>query len=460
MPLATVAEKLQETDDVVELLRAQGNLYEENFPVVPNEQTHWLDEQRAVMEDCALADLSHHMTSVHVEGPDAVDFLTYLCVNNFRDLDIGRAKQSVICSPDGYLWGDGPILRFGENEFWGVPIFTGDWINYNVETGDWDVSVEVEFPTSYLDGDPEKFIYQVQGPNAMDVLERVTDADLREISFYGFEEITLAGHEVIAFGHGMNTEAGFEFIGPFEHAEDVRNAFLDAGKEHGIRQLGSRAYLSQSVRLGWIPAAPPPIYESDELEGYREWLDVDSRGSTYSISGSFDSADITDYYMSPIELGYGKLIDFDHEFLGREAIEAEAESPDRSEVSLRWNTDDVLDTFASLFREGVMDGENAKLMDNLPRVGWAWGVFDEVRADGELVGLSHSRAYEPDVPGMVSLAVLDTEYSDPGTEVRVVWGEPDGHSPNPKVEEHTQTEIRATVGTVQYTDDRRKTVAK
>jgi vanillate/3-O-methylgallate O-demethylase len=105
-------------------------------------------------------------------------------------------------------------------------------------------------------------------------------------------------------------------------------------------------------------------------------------------------------------------------------------------------------------REGVLEGKNAKWFDNLPRVGWAWGVFDEVRKDGEQVGLSHSRSYEADVHTFVSLAVVDLEHSDVGTDVRVVWGEPGGESPNPQVETHTQTEIRATVGEVPYTDER------
>lgn len=440
------------------MLRTQGDLYEENFPVVPNQQTHWLDEQRAAMKSCALADLSHHMTSVRVEGPDAVDLLNHLCVNNFAECDVGQAKQAVVCSPEGKIWGDGPVLRLAENEFWGVPVYTGDWFRYNVETGDWDVSLDVEFPTSYLDDDPELFIYQVQGPNAMDVLEELTDADLHDIGFYRFETIDLAGRDVRTLGHGMSTEAGFEFHGPYEQSEEIRKAILEAGQEYGIRQLGSRAYLSQSVRLGWVPPAPPPVYDSPELQDYREWLDADSRAGTYSISGSYDANDIGDYYMSPVELGYAKLIDLDHDFVGREVLEDEVDDPDRTLVSLEWDDEDVLGTFGSLFDESVMDGGNHKLMDNLPRISWAWGDFDAVFRDGEFVGLSHSRSYEPDVASMISLAVVDTRLSDEGTEVTVVWGEPGGDSPNPRVEEHTQTEIRATVKPPRYAPDRRQTL--
>jgi len=458
MPTRSLAAKLADAGDAGELLRSQGRLYEENFPVVPNEQTHWLDEQRATMRACALADLSHHMTSIHLEGPDAKRMLADLCVNDFEEFEVGQAKQAVVCSPAGKIWGDGPVLRLDEEEFWGVPVYTGDWFTYNHETGDYDVDLTVEFPSSYFEGDPDSFIYQIQGPNALDLLGELTDADLRDVGFYRFEQIDLAGHDVRVLGHGMSTEAGFEFHGPYSEAESVRQAICEAGEEYGLRQLGSKAYLSQSVRLGWLPPAPPPIYHGGELAEYLEWLPADSRAGNYSISGSYDPEDVRDYYMSPIELGYGNLIDFEHDFVGKEALAAEYEAPARTKVTLRWNDEDVIDVFASLFRAGVMDGENAKWFDNLPRVGWAWGVFDEVRAGDELVGLSHSRSYEPDVPGMISLAVVDTAYAKPGTEVTLVWGEPGGASPNPKVEAHTQREIRATVGPVPYAADRRKTL--
>jgi vanillate/3-O-methylgallate O-demethylase len=96
-------------------------------------------------------------------------------------------------------------------------------------------------------------------------------------------------------------------------------------------------------------------------------------------------------------------------------------------VSLAWDESDVIDAYASLFR----DGETLKFMD-LPRIAWGRANYDEVLSDGELVGLSHSRSYEYDAGTVMSLCRIDTEYSDPGTEVTLVWGE--AESPNPKVE--------------------------
>ncbi len=441
-------ERIEASGDPVRILREQGSDYTDNFPVVPNEFTNWRDEQRAITETCTLADLSHHMTSLRVTGPDAAALLEYLSVNDFSSFDVGQAKQVIMCSPDGYLIGDGPLLRLGEEEFYGPGVLSANWVRFQVERGEYDVTLETEPRTSALDGDPSRFVYQVQGPNALAVLEELTDADLEGIGFFRFREVEFAGCETIVLGHGMSTEPGFELIGPFEHADDVKDAILQAGADDGLTQLGSKAYHTLSVKLGWLPPGAPPIYDAESMAAYRAWLDADSREATYSIDGSFRSDDIADYYMSPVELGYGPLIDFDHEFIGRDPLRVAYEDPDRTFVTLRWNDEDVLDVHASWYR----DGDPHKFME-LPRVGWGRANYDAIEVGGEIVGTSHSRSYQWDIRSMVSLCRIDPDYSEPGTEVTIVWGEPG--SPNPKVERHAQTRIRATVDEVPYTQDRR-----
>ena len=439
---------IQTSDDPVSILRKKGEDYHANFPVVPNEVTNWRDEQRAITETCSLADLSHHMTSLRVAGPDARELLSYLSVNDFDDFEIGRAKQAVMTNPHGHIIGDGPLLRLEEDVYYGPGILSANWVRYHVETGDWDVDIETEARTSALDGHPSKFVFQVQGPNALKVMDHVSDASLEDIPFYRFEEISIAGKEAIALGHGMSTEPGFEFIGSFDDSEAIKTAILEAGQQYGIKHLGSKAYHTLSVKLGWLPPGVPPIYNVDDMADYRDWLDADSREATYSIDGSYDSSDITDYYMSPVELGYSRLIDFDHDFIGKEALQEQIADPDRTLVSLKWDPEDVVDIYASIYR----DGPPHKFIE-LPRIGWGRANYDTVLHNGEFVGTSHSRAYQWDVRTIISLCRIDPAYSDPGTSVEIVWGESD--SPNPKVELHEQTNISATVGEVPYTTDQR-----
>jgi vanillate/3-O-methylgallate O-demethylase len=61
---------------------------------------------------------------------------------------------------------------------------------------------------------------------------------------------------------------------------------------------------------------------------------------------------VSAWYRSPVELGWAKNIKFDHDFIGRAALEAEVANPRRVMRTLVWDADDVVDVYASLFRQG------------------------------------------------------------------------------------------------------------
>ena len=69
-----------------------------------------------------------------------------------------------------------------------------------------------------------------------------------------------------------------------------------------------------------------------------------------------------------------------------------------------------------------------------------------------MVGVSTFSGYSSNERSMLSLAIVDVELSEPGTEVTLVWGEEGGGSAKPVVERHVQTEIRATVAPVPYAE--------
>ncbi|MDX6327334.1 MAG: vanillate/3-O-methylgallate O-demethylase, partial [Nocardioidaceae bacterium] len=134
------------------------------------------------------------------------------------------------------------------------------------------------------------------------------------------------------------------------------------------------------------------------------------------------------------------------EFIGREALERMAEVPSRTKVTLVWNADDVTAAIGSLYRPGP----GAKYIE-LPKARYATHHEDTVRKDGRTAGVSLDCGYLANDRVMVSLAVLEAQYAEPGTEVTVVWGE---HpvSAKPAVEAPKQVEIRATVAPVPYVD--------
>src|SRR5262249_27830957 len=88
--------------------------------------------------------------------------------------------------------------------------------------------------------------------------------------------------------------------------------------------------------------------------------------------------------------------------------------------------------------------DRAKFID-WPSAVYCMHPFDKVTVDGETVGVSTWIGYTVNEGKMLTLAVLDAEHAEPGTEVTFVWGEEDGGSAKPTVEPHEQAELRAVV---------------
>ena len=443
--METLAQVLQSIDNPAETFRNNDLTWQPY--VFRQEYTNWIEEQRAVHESVAVVDQSYHMELLEVEGPEAVDLLERLAVNSFekvRNGDPPRALNYLTCNPDGYVIGDVIVFYLGENEFLSVGSeWINNWIRYNAEVGDEDVRTNVPYHPSD-DRDPPHFRFQVQGPDALKVMEEVVDGPLPEIPFFQMDTIEINGVETYALSHGMAAMPGLEIFGPHEHHEEVLGDIFDAGEQYGIRQLGTKAYKTGKIGSGWFVAAVPAIYEHEDLQGYREWLGADSMEAKLSIGGTYESDDVTDYYMTPMEQGKSGIVNFDHDFVGREALEAKTDEPHRERVTLVWDAADVVDVYASLFEEG-----ETNQFIHLPDVVTRWSVchYDEVRKDGELVGLSKYPGYLYYEREMLSLAVVDPEYSEPGTDVTYVWGD---QSEKRGVERNEQVEIGATVAPAPY----------
>ena len=291
----------------------------------------------------------------------------------------------------------------------------------------------------------------MQGPNAWQILEKVNGKKIPNISFFNMGEITIAGRTVRALRHGMSGAPGLEIWGPSEDAPQIKAALVEAGKECGLRQGGARAYSTVAIESAWIPSPMPAIYSGEKMKPYREWLRADSFEANASLGGSFVSKNIEDYYLTPWDLGYGAYANFDHDFIGREALEKLQHKPHRKKVTLSWNDDDVLRIYATMFQS-----ENrAKYMD-LPAAHYATLPYDMILQNGKMVGISTYPVYTSNGRRWISLSMIDESQSAPGTEVTVLWGEPAGGSSKPTVERHVQTEVRATVGPAPFSDQARE----
>ena len=430
------------------------------YPVVAPEFTNWRDEQRAWRETCVLFDQSHHMVDIYIEGPDAMKLIQYLCFNSFKGFEVNKAKQMIAVSHEGYVIGDGILFYLAENEL----VFVGraptaNWIEYHGTTGDFDVVIRKDDRSpSFPGGKPvvrECYRYQIQGPNAWNVIEKLNGGPPPEVKFFNMDYINIAGRKVRALRHGMAGAPGLEIWGPYAEGDEIRDAIMEAGEEFGIRKVGARAYATNTLESGWIPSPLPAVYTGDSMKAYREWLPASGYEATGSLGGSYYSDNIEDYYVTPYEIGYGPFIKGEHDYIGKEALAKMAGESHRKKVTFAWNGEDVSKIFSSMFEPG---GENYKYID-LPLSNYASSSYDRLMDGDKMVGVSMFAGYSYNERSMLSLGAVDPDV-DIGTELTLYWGEEDGGSRKTTVEPHKQAKVRAVVSPVPYSSVARETYAK
>lgn len=415
---------------------------------VPVEFTNWRDEQRAWRETAVLFDQSHHMPELFLRGRDALRLLNRLGVNSLANLTSSRAKQFIGCNERGQIIGDCVLHMLGEGSYElisGMPLL--NWVHFQAETAGYDVEIVRDNNTAdNPSGRRTNFRFGMDGPNAGLIFSEVIDDELPTIPFFCTARVRIAGHEILALRHGMAGHHGVELSGPYEAQEAVLAALLRVGRRHGLRRGGSRSYFSSNLESGWIGYPLPAIYTPEELRSYREWLPADSWEANFQMGGSFYSSRIDDYYTTPYDHGYGALVKFDHDFIGRAALQGLADTAPRTKVTLAWNTEDVSAAFDSY----LQDGMPCRFIER-PISDYALAQSDEVRTpEGTLVGISTHCGYSINEREQLSLAIIDKSYARPGMELVLTWGEPAGGSRKPRVERHRQMQIRVTVASVPY----------
>jgi vanillate/3-O-methylgallate O-demethylase len=371
------------------------------------------------------------------------------------------AKQFVPTTPAGHVIGDGILFHLDEEEFvWVGRAPAANWLQYRAEAGGYDVEVEKDDRSpSHPYGKPvtrRYWRFQIQGPNAWEIIEKLNGGPVEQVKFFRMGHLNVGGQSVRTLRHGMAGEPGLELWGPWDTYDETRGTILEAGRELGMEPCGARAYASNTLESGWIPSPLPAIYSGEELRGYREWLPAAGYEATNALAGSFVSDDIEDYYLNPYELGYGHMVKFDHDFIGRDALEGMDPETQRKKVTLAWEAEDIARVYASLFDT---ETEGYQFFD-LPVANYGSSNFDSVLdADGELVGYSMFSGYSANEKRALSLATVDPEV-EIGTEVTLLWGEPDGGTRKKTVEPHEQLSVRAVVSPVPYSEAARMEYAE
>jgi vanillate/3-O-methylgallate O-demethylase len=401
----------------------------------PWEYTDWIDESMSWKDTLYIGDWSP-LAKMRVKGREALKLFSAIAVNSFAKFDVGQAKHIILCNRSGKIMGEGVLMKLAEEDY----IFTSGpgvaWADYQFRRGQYDAE-------AWQIG-PRQFILQVQGPNSLFVMEKVTGESLRDIGFMRFRDTQIGNVSCKALRQGMAGEIGYELHGPMEHAHEIVNTLLEHGRDYGIRRLGGRAKMVNHVEACFpTPSVDyvPALFGEEERDFTAAYFSPNAQANYRTTDGSLAPSDIAVLYRTPVELGWRKNVKFDHDFIGRAALEPEVANPKRTMVTLVWNADDVASVYASLFRQ-----ETPYLYMEMPRNILGCVFADTVKKDGRPVGVSTSRCYSYYFRQMLSLCVLDVELCEPGTDVSVIWGRPGT----------PQKEIRAKVAPAPYKKDNRR----
>ena len=196
-------------------------------------------EHMAVRTGVGIFDVSH-MGDIRLAGREALAAVQHISMNDASRLAIGQAQYSALLYPQGTFVDDVIVHRLGEDEYLLV-INAGtrekdfNWVRDNVRhnTRPFDCKVE------HLSDDFTQIA--IQGPKGVDLLQKLTDANLSTVKFYWVTRGTVCGLKNILMGRtGYTAEDGFEIYIPADEATSARvwRQVLEAGKEFGVDPCG------------------------------------------------------------------------------------------------------------------------------------------------------------------------------------------------------------------------------
>jgi len=224
-------------------------------------------EHNAVRTGVGIFDVSH-MGDIHLQGPEALAAVQHISMNDASKLAIGQAQYSALLYPQGTFVDDVIVHRLGEDEYLLV-INAGtrekdfSWVRDN--TRQFNCKVE------NLSDDFTQIA--IQGPKGVNLLQKLTDADLAEVKFYWVTRGAVCGLKNILIARtGYTAEDGFEIYVPADETTSamVWNKVLEAGKELGAVPCGLGA--RNTLRLeGKLPLYGHEI--SDTINVWEAGLD-------------------------------------------------------------------------------------------------------------------------------------------------------------------------------------------
>lgn len=372
------------------------------WPVHPFAYDAWYKECMSWYDTCYLHAGLNPFVRFKIHGKDFLNFLEAVSVNTFRNFPIGKARHTVLCSEKGKIMLDGIVVRFSEEDFMAMCLPDPNLLNQMMGN---------KFHFECEDVRSKYFFYQMCGPKSLEIVENACRQDLHDIQFMFAKEAKINGHDVFVLRTGMAGTLGYEVHGRIEDALDVYNELLRVGQDYGIQELGRIGYINAHCE-GSIPQVAEHFM-----------CDVPGMQSDFVKTGSLDR-DSHLWYRSPYEVGWGNLVKFNHDFMGKEALQKEAESRHKTMVHLVWNREDVLKVVAASM-DGERHGDPIDMFCDYDFVRNCDGMHMDAVYDGnKFIGASSGRMLSAKTREMISICSIDPEYQEEGREVEVLWGNP------------------------------------
>lgn len=316
-----------------------------------------IEEHRATREAAGLFDIDH-MGQMVVRGPDAEAFVNWLVTYDVRQMALFDAHYSLMCYPDGGIVDDVFVYKLPDSDGGEQPYF---FIAINADNRKKDViwaqAQAVGFDVTVADISDETYMLAFQGPKAPEILERLTQVNLRDVPRFTAVSDTIFDDVQVLFGRtGYTGEDGFELYFPAEHALKVWEGILAEGEADGVKAIG----LAARDSLRFEPCMP--------------------------LYGHEIAADI-----SPIEARLSFAVGFGKKFIGRDALlKIKLERPSR-----------VLVGFEMIDR-------------GVPRHGYS------IAQNGEEVGFVTTGMFAPTSKRYLGMAYLPRALAKIGTEIDII----------------------------------------
>jgi len=317
---------------------------------MPVSYTSLVEEHKTVREAVGVFDVSH-MGEFFISGPKALDFIQKVSSNDAAKLVIGQAQYSCLPNATGGIVDDLLIYRMAEEEYMLVANASNIEKDWNwIKSHNTEGAVMEDKSNDYA-------LLAVQGPKAVDAMQKLTDVNLEGLKYYTFEVGEFAGEkDVIISATGYTGSGGLELYVPAKSAEKVWRKVLDAGEEFGIKPIGLGARDTLRMEMGLC------LYGND-----------------------------IDDTTSPIEAKLGWITKFTKDFINSENLKKQKEE----------GVERKLIGFHMIDR-------------GIPRKG-----YEILDVEGNTIGVVTSGTQSPNLGHGIGLGYVQTDFSKPETPIQI-----------------------------------------